>query len=594
MLDSGQTIVAEPNNQGVPATLIKNPFLHYFKKHKRSFFAGIFSLIGTNLTDALPPLLIGYSIDQITRGESIDSIALTLAALIVATAFLAWFRYLWRVYWGRFNHSVAEDLRNHIYDKYTDLGPTFFSKTSVGELMSLINNDVNLFRMAIGPGVLVLLDSVIVLCIIPPLMISISPDWTWKSLILIPLIPFVVRSLMTKIREGYKKQQDRFAELSGVSQEIVSGIRVIKSYAQEDNQTALYNKISKRYQFSSDHVAKLDSLFAPTMELGVTTGSVILLVVGAPEVMSGAVSVGAFFAFYQYIQRMIWPMEAIGLGVNFIQKGRGSFDRIRELLQTESDVPDEGQIPLKTFQSLEFEQVTFTYPGADAPALKNLSFQLNRGETLGIVGAIGSGKSTLIELLCRQYQISEGKIKINGLPIENYKREDLMNLFSVVPQDAFLFSRKLKDNIAFGDRQWSFSQVEGAVRYVNFEDEVEKIPDGYDAVLGEKGVNLSGGQKQRLTMARAIIRQSDFLILDDSLSAVDAETEKKILEEMNAQEHSSKTAIIISHRLASLRKATNTLVLKNGELEDFGNHHQLLKSSSTYQSLYSLQTEVSQ
>jgi ATP-binding cassette subfamily B multidrug efflux pump len=330
------------------------------------------------------------------------------------------------------------------------------------------------------------------------------------------------------------------------------------------------------------------------MELGVTAGSVILLLVGAPEVMAGKVSIGSFFAFYQYIQRMIWPMTAIGLGVNFIQKGRGSFDRIKELLHANSDVPDEGEIPLRNFESLEFDNLTFAYPDAEQPALKNLSFRLNKGETLGIVGAIGSGKSTLVELLCRQYPVKHGAIKINGLPIENYKREDLMNLFSVVPQEAFLFSRKLKDNVAFGERDWKFSQVEEAVRYVNFEDEVSKIPDGYDAVLGEKGVNLSGGQKQRLTMARALIRRGEFLILDDSLSAVDAETEKKILEEMNRAENSQKTAIIISHRLASLRKATKTLVLKDGQLEAFGSHDELMRGSVTYQSLYSLQTEVSQ
>jgi ATP-binding cassette subfamily B multidrug efflux pump len=202
----------------VPESLIRNPFTHYFLLHKRSFVMGLIFLVGTNVTDAMPPLLIGYAIDQITKGENISSISKTLGLLVLVTVLLSTFRYLWRVYWGRFHHSVAEDLRNHIFDKYTDLGPSFFSKTSVGELMSLINNDVNLFRMAIGPGVLILMDALLILCIVPPLMISISPDWTWKSLILIPIIPFVVRSLMTKIRDGYKKQQYRFADLSGCSQ----------------------------------------------------------------------------------------------------------------------------------------------------------------------------------------------------------------------------------------------------------------------------------------------------------------------------------------------------------------------------------------
>lgn len=584
---------ASPGTEA-PKALISNPFRYYFRMHRKTFVLGLLFLLGTNICDAVTPKIVGYALDQIAGGDQYTNVAKTIGVLVLVTIFLSAFRYLWRVFWGRFHHSVAEDLRNHIFNRYTDLGPKFFSKTSVGELMSLINNDVNLFRMAIGPGILILVDALFIVCIIPPLMISISPSWTWKTLILMPAIPFVVRALMTKIREGYKKQQDRFAEMSGTSQEVVSGIRVIKSYSQEENQTKLYNKISKRYELSSNEVAKLESFWTPTMELGVTVGSVILLVIGAPEVMRNSVTVGSYFAFYQYIQRMVWPMTAIGLGMNFIQKGRGSFDRIKALLETIPDVPNVGLRTIETFESLEVRNLTFTYPDADEPAITNLSFTIKKGETIGIVGAIGSGKSTIIELICREYAVPTGTILLNGVSIEQYRREDLMNLMGVVPQEAFLFSRKLKDNIAFGDRDWEFEQVEDAVRFVNFEDEIEKIPDGYEALLGEKGVNLSGGQKQRLTMARALIRKSEVLILDDSLSAVDAETEKKILETLKGSTEGATTAIIVSHRLASLRWADKVLVLDQGKAEAFGPHSDLLRDSRTYKSLYSLQTEVTQ
>ena len=428
-----------------PEALKKSPFLYYFRMHKRTFVIGLVCLLATNILDALPPLLIGMAIDQISGNAGFDKVGETLGILIAVTVGLSIFRYMWRIFWGRFHHSVAADLRIRIFNRYTDLGPDFYSTNSVGQLMSLINNDVNSFRMAIGPGILILMDALFILCIVPPLMISISPDWTWKTLILIPLLPFIIRKLMNAIRNSYKNQQDKFGEMSGISQEIVAGIRVIKSYAQELNQTRLFNGYNKRYEDACNQVARVDSLWSPIMELGVTTGSVILLFVGAPEVMSGAITVGSFFAFYQYIQRMIWPMTAIGLGANFIQKGRASFDRIVDLLEKEHSVPDSGTLAVSEFDTLEVKDLTFTYPNEDTPTLNNISFSLNKGETLGLVGPIGSGKSTIIELLCRQYPVETGKIILNGVSIEQYKKADLMNLFSVVPQDAFLFSRKVSE-----------------------------------------------------------------------------------------------------------------------------------------------------
>jgi ATP-binding cassette, subfamily B, multidrug efflux pump len=559
---------------------------------------GMVCLLFTNILDALPPLLVGLAIDKISSGAELQSIANTLGILILVTVFLSYFRYYWRIFWGRFHHSVAADLKNRIFDRYTDLGPSFYSSNSVGQLMSLINNDVNSFRMAIGPGVLILMDAIFILFIVPPLMFSISPDWTWKTLILIPLIPFIMSRLMSSIRDTYKQQQDRFGDMSGISQEIIAGIRVIKSYAQELNQTRLFNSHSKKYELACNDVARVDSLFGPVMEIGVTSGSVILLFIGAPEVMSGAITIGSFFAFYQYIQRMVWPMTALGMGINFIQKGRGSFDRIVELLEQRHNVPDTGDLSVDRFESLEVRNLSFTYPGEEAATLKNISFSLRRGETLGLMGPIGSGKTTLVELLCRQYPVPENAVLLNGVSIERYKKQDLMQLFAVVPQDAFLFSKKVSENIALGVVDWQLEDVQAITKVVNLEQEIVDIPDGYDAYLGERGINLSGGQKQRMTLARALIRRAEVVILDDSLSAVDAGTEKNILREIRghigdtgaAQE---KTAIIISHRLASLRWADRILILNSGELEAQGSHQELMRSSPTYQNLFHLQAERS-
>lgn len=579
------------------ASLKKHPFLHYIRLHKKNFAIGLACLLFTNLLDALPPLLIGKAIDQISSGSSQDSILKTLGLLLSVTLGLSVFRFAWRIFWSRFSHSVAEDLRNRIFDRYTELGPSFYSKNSVGELMSLINNDVNSFRMAIGPGLLILVDALFIMCIVPPLMITISPEWTWKTLILVPILPFIMKRLMNAIRGSFRVQQEKFAELSGVSQEIVSGIRVIKSYAQELNQTRLFNYRSKNFELACNDVAKYDSLFTPISDVAVSAGAVILLSIGAPEVMSGAVSVGSFFAFYQYIQRMVWPMEGLGMCANFIQKGRASFERIMDLLEQTHEVPDTGTLPISRFESLEVSNLTFTYPGDTKPTLKSVSFEFKRGETLGIVGSIGAGKSTLIELFCRQYPVTPGSIVINDQPIERYKKQDLMQLFSLVPQDAFLFSRKVSENIAFGLEDWNESEIRKVAKLVNIHQEILNIPEGYDAYLGEKGVNLSGGQKQRLTLARALVRNSDVLVLDDSLSAVDAKTETKILNSLKGEilkegeGEEKQTTIIISHRLASLRWADRIVVLKNGTVEAFDHHDSLLETSPTYKNIHRLQTE---
>lgn len=578
-----------------PQELKKSPFGYYIKIHKRTFAMGLLCLLLTNILDAIPPLLVGLAIDKISSEARLESIAETLALLLLVTALLSYFRYYWRIFWGRFHHSVAADLKNRIFDKFTDLGPSFYSTHSVGQLMSLINNDVNSFRMAIGPGILILMDAIFILMIVPPLMLSISPDWTWKTLILIPLIPFIMSRLMNSIRNTYKIQQDRFGDMSGISQEIVAGIRVIKSYAQELNQTRLFNQHSRKYEDACNDVARVDSLFGPVMEIGVTTGSVILLLIGAPEVMSGAITVGSFFAFYQYIQRMVWPMTAIGMGANYIQKGKASFDRILELLEEQHNVPDDGEMSVTRFESLEARDLTFTYPGDEKPVLQNLNFKILRGETLGIMGPIGSGKTTLVELLCRQYPVPPGTLLLNGVSIEKFRKADLMQLFAVVPQEAFLFSKKVSENIALGVQDWSLDQIRGICQTVNIEREIDEIPERYDAYLGERGVNLSGGQKQRMTLARALIRKSQVVILDDSLSAVDASTEKQILHSLRGElGHGKKndtTAIIISHRLASIQGADRILMLNSGRAEAFGSHEDLVAHSPTYRNILQLQAE---
>lgn len=570
---------------------LEKPYRAYMRLHWRTFSAGMLALFITNSLDVLAPLLIGRAIDQIVGEKPFADVARTVGIVFLVTIVLALCRFAWRYFWSRFHHTVAEDLRNRLYAKFTHLGPSFFARQTTGGLMSLINNDVNSFRMAIGPGVLVLFDSLFLLAMVPVLMWNISPDWTWRCMILLPAVPFVVNAILKRTERAYQAQQARFSEMAGAAQEIVSGIRVIKSYAQEENQTRLFNSHSRRYREACYQVAKVDASFGPALEIAAAAGSVILIVIGAGPVMEGAVTLGAFFAFYQYIQKMVWPMEGLGIAFSHFQVGRAAFSRIKELLTQPLDTPDTGQAEPKDLHTLEVNDLTFTYPGEARPALSNISFQLKKGEVLGVVGPTGSGKTTLAEAICHLYPLPAGKVAIDGVPIENIRKHSLRRLMGMVPQDTFVFTRALGENIIFGSPVSTSGAIHEAAGLVKLDEEIRSWPDGFETMIGERGVNLSGGQRQRVTLARALIRSAPLVIIDDALSAVDAKTGASILENLRSRlgEGSRCAAIVISHRLANVSWADRILVLNQGRIEALGTHAEVLRSSPTYRRLHELQ-----
>jgi ATP-binding cassette subfamily B protein len=571
-----------------PSELLKKPFRYYAKRHWRMATLGLFCLFVTNSLETMVPWLVGKALDQITEGLPLNAVGGLILQIFLIIAVLSLFRYLWRIFWSRFHHAAAEHLRNQIYDHMADLGPSFFKTHKIGELISLVSNDVNSFRMGIGPGLLVLFDGIFLVILILPVMISISPRWTLETLALMPLVPFVVNSILRRLHVTYHDRQNTFADMAGSAQEIVSGIRVIKSFAQENSQTAQFNQRSQKFQAACDRVARWDAFFAPALELPMALGCVILLVLGAPKVIGGEISIGLFFAFYQYIQRMVWPMNAIGIGLSQVQEGQAAFTRIRKVLETGPDVPDTGEIEITEFKFLEVKNLSFTYPGTAQPALKDISFTVRQGESLGIVGMTGSGKSTLMDLLLRQYPVPPGTILINGISVEKIRLRSLRALITTVPQEAFLFSRKVSENLALGMTDWEMTDVEEAAEHVHLRQEIESWPEGYNALVGERGVNLSGGQKQRMTLARALASSAEVVLLDDSLSAVDSKTEQSILSNLRSQ-LSRRTSIIVSHRLASVREANQIIVLKNGSMEGIGTHAELVSTSEIYNTLAKMQ-----
>lgn len=570
--------------------LLSKPYWFYIKKNKRTVSLGILWLFLTNLMETIIPVLVGKTLDAITASAPLASIGEIVTWIFALLVVQSVFRYLWRVYWASFHHTVAEDLRNRVFECMMELGPSFFRPRKIGQLITLITNDVNSFRMGIGPGFLILLDGIMMAGLMLPVMISMSWTWTWQTLALMPLVPFAVKRLLSHLQVEFQKRQDRFSDMSGSAQEIVSGIRVIKSFAQEENQTRKFNLQSYEFMKSCDHVARWNSFFSPCLELPVALGSVVLLLLGVPEVIAGRVSIGQFFAFYQYIQRMIWPMEALGVALGHLQEGWASFARIREILDFKTDVPDSGEIEISEFVSLEARDLSFTYPGATEPTLKNISFVLKRGESLGVIGLTGSGKSTLLELLTRQYPVTQGHLLVNGIPVSEIKLSCLRKLIAIAPQDAFLFSRKVADNLALGLNQWNMDELREVASQVRLDQEIEKWPGAYEALVGERGVNLSGGQKQRMTLARAMVCQAPVVILDDALSAVDAKTEEDILANLR-DEMQGTTSIIVSHRLASVRDANEIMVLKDGQIEAKGRHEDLIELSATYRFLHEMQME---
>ncbi len=609
-------------NSAAPRALLKNPLLFYIRQNQRSFVLGMIFLIITNSLDAAYPLFIKKVLDEVTAqglpailpngftpsSEAARNIGLNCGLFFLTMLGLAITRYCWRLFFGRYHTEAAEDLRNRIFKHLTTMGPSFFMKNSVGELLSVLVSDVQSFRNAIGAGVLIFFDGTIIIAIVLPLMIWLEPSWTWKTLIFLPLIPFMIKQLTKIIFATFKTQQTRLAELSGVSQEIVSGIRVIKSFAQESNRLKFYNRYNASYEEACLQTARWDALFMPVMEFGVASGSVILLFVAGPDVFSGAATIGTLVAFQRYISKMVWPMTALGMGYSQYQKGMASFSRIREIFTQQTDIPDNGHIELSQFKDLEVKNLSFRFPDGTENVLENINFQIKAGELVGLVGPVGSGKTTLLHLLTRLYPAQPGQVLVNGISLEQIRQENLHSLISMVPQEAFLFSETIAENMAFGLTK---TQSEGEATTeltnqkilshwataVDIENEISHLPQGFNSQLGERGVNLSGGQKQRLTIARSLITNAPVVLLDDSLSAVDVNTENKIKGSLKNLEHNQsesnepalRTRIIVAHRISSIENSDKIIVLNEGKVAAIGKHADLLKSCEIYQKMALIQ-----
>jgi ATP-binding cassette subfamily B protein len=571
----------------------ESPFLVYVKKFPRPFFLGMFLLLITNILDASWPMLLKIAIDQVQNQVSFSELSQTVLFYFVILFCLSWTRYGWRSIFGGFHTWAQEDLRKGLFGQLMKLGFNYLQKGSVGEILSYLTNDIQAFRQGIGPGVLMLVDAVIIVCSVIPAMLYLNVGWTLKVLIFIPLIPVLIWRVMKLIQAHYKIQQEEFTKLTGICQETIAGIRVIKSFVQEQNRLKVFNNTSRLFEFATNRLALVDSLFVPIMEIGVAAGSVILIFIAKDDVLSGLATIGSFVAFQRYIAKMIWPMTALGLGFSYVQKGRASYQRIQGIMKLEPDIVDSGQIDLKNFESLEFKNVSFKFENSKDYILKNVSFCVKKTEFLGITGPVGSGKSVLLHLCLRLYPLTEGQILINQIDIEKYTLESLRRKLIFIPSEPFLFSDSIKENILFGVPQSlqfenEIQKINEALHAVSLDAEIDHLPHKVDSQLGERGINLSGGQKQRMTLARGLILPGEVILMDDVMSAVDVKTEARIEKVLS---ESQITRILVSHRLKALQSADRILVLNDGRVESIGNSQELLKNSKCFRTLVEIQND---
>lgn len=561
----------------------------FFKLEKRRYLVGIVALVLVSVLNLIPPMVMGRVIDAITSGRlTQDELLLHLFYLLLAAFGMYYLRYVWRMYILGTSYRLGQIMRSRLFEHFTKMSPAFYQNYRTGDLMAHATNDINALTRLAGGGVMSAVDaSITALVTLLTMLFSISWQMTLVAILPLPFMAYATSRLGRKTHKAFGESQAAFSELNNKVQESVSGIKVTKSFGYQSDELASFQEVNDLTFQKNLQTMKYDSLFDPMVLLFVGSSYALTLLVGAFMVQAGQVTVGNLVTFISYLDMLVWPLMAIGFLFNITQRGKVSYQRIENLLSQESPVKD-PESPLDGIENGRLDYAIDRFAFEDEETLRDIHFSLEKGQTLGLVGQTGSGKTALIKLLLREYDVDQGAIYLNGHDIRAYRLADLRSLMGYVPQDQFLFASSIIDNIRFGNPDLPFSAVEEATQLAQVYQDIQAMPEGFDTVIGEKGVSLSGGQKQRLAMSRAMILNPDILILDDSLSAVDAKTEFAIIDNLK-ETRKDKTTIITAHRLSAVVHADLILVMQDGRIIERGRHEDLLALDGWYAQTYQSQ-----
>jgi len=573
------------------------PLIPYFKKYRRSYVVVTLCVFLTNGIWILFPLVIRRAVDDLHLGITRHKLVTYALILLAVAATKGIFQFLTRWIVIGVSREIEFDLRNELFRHLETLSYSYYQRTRTGDIMARATNDLNAVRMLLGPAIMYSANTIVFTAGALAFMLSISPRLTLYAFLPLPIVSITIQHFGRRIHERFERIQAMFSEISARAQENFSGARVIRAYVQEEAEIAAFETANQEYIRRSLKLVRLMGMLWPTLETMLGFAVVLVLWLGGREVISGRITVGSFVAFNTYMVQLTWPIIALGWVINIFQRGTASMGRINEILVEKPEIEGSEAVQVKNSTSetlaptpvrgeIEFRRLNFSYNST--PVLRDVNLRIPAGSSLAIVGPTGSGKTTLVSLIPRIYDAEPGSVLIDGIPIREYPIASLRHSVGFVPQETFLFSETVRENIAFGKEDASDEDVRSAAQAASIADEIEGFPEQYRTLVGERGITLSGGQKQRTAIARAIIRNPRILILDDALSSVDTHTEDKILNHLR-EIMQGRTTIFISHRVSTVRNADRIAVLHAGRIVELGTHDELVAKDGYYTDLYNKQ-----
>ncbi|TKS55711.1 ABC transporter ATP-binding protein [Mesohalobacter halotolerans] len=574
----------------------------YLYKYRGRLLLGVFITIGARIFSLFPPQLIGDSTAAIEKylnsetysnAELREELMINIGLIVGAALASAILTFLMRQTFIVASRYIEFDLKNEVFQQYENLSLNFYKKNRTGDLMNRISDDVSKSRMYVGPALMYSVTTLTLFVVLISYMFIKAPTLTLYTLLPFPILSFAIYKLSVAVNQKSNVVQEFLSKLNTFTQEAFSGISVIKSYGMMASVNANFVDLSNESKHKNIDLVKVQALFFPLMILLIGLSNIIVIYVGSLQYFNGEIAdVGVIVEFIIYVNMLTWPVASVGFITTMVQRAEASQKRINHFLKQKPDISNSNNPIKKDIEGhIKFDNVSFTYEDTNITALKNISFEVKSGHRLVILGNTGSGKSTILELIGRLYDVSKGEITIDGIPIENLDLNKLRSAIGYVPQDAFLFSESIKENIKFGKADATEEEIIEAAKSAEVHDNIINFSKGYDTVLGERGITLSGGQKQRVSIARAIIKSPQIVLFDDCLSAVDTETEEAIMHKFNTISK-NKTAIIVSHRVSSARNADDIIVLEKGKIIQQGNHQQLVNQEGYYKSLYEKQLKA--